>query len=236
MGKIYSVTVNDTVRSEDNVAKGGTFHTVILNEYLWPLINLLKELDKRHSLKLANGKKSIQENGYSLVIILSFVTLFESYINYRRLNDTTISTENREAIKQIFPNQKAIITELYALRDSIAHAHIWKVTGDFIDEEDYNTFIPRIVSKLEEYGNKTFSSVIDIPTGKSKILNLWVIPTNIGYTEAVATFIIVSSLISKNNPEIIDTIVYDRVKVRDYLQEKILEFPNITKALGIDPF
>jgi len=105
--------------------------------YIEPIINLYSLLNSQDFKKFSKTKVSLKENGYSISIIVLSVLMVESIINRIKYLEKN-KTKNNLYFFQNFCSDKNLIadlTEIYIIRDLIAHNHIWRTSYDF--DENY---------------------------------------------------------------------------------------------------
>ena len=157
--------------------------TILGTSFLEPILSLWEKLDETNFTGNSEIRKSMNENGYSCSIISLCVFCIESFITRMRYVDNADLSERKDALKYfrskfldegIF-NEK--ITELFVLRNLIAHNHLWGINYDF--DNNYNEInINRNI--FDGWGNNDFNNNIVLEDCKTKRLKLEIIPTKIG--------------------------------------------------------
>lgn len=146
----------------------------------------------------------MNENGYSCSIISLSVFCIESFIARIRYIDKDNLSQKKDALHYVrnkFSKDNIFcskISELFVLRDLIAHNHLWEVTYEF--DENYNEINIK-KTKFEGWGNKMFSNNTDLTTEKTKILGLDIIPTRIGKDDANKVLGVLKEFLGKINSE-----------------------------------
>ena len=163
----------------------------VIGTNFFPPLSIIYE--KITELESHNGNEvqiPVYENGYSVAGIVLSVLFLESYVS--RINSILLSrnqiekfTTGTRLIRSIFENDNLanVVTELYIVRDAIAHNHVW--SADIISNEQGLSFDNEPLL-LNIYGDKKFKDVVDIDRRKTRILSLNVFPTNIGQEDAIS--------------------------------------------------
>jgi hypothetical protein len=161
-------------RGEEN------YVSVIGPAFLQPIATLLESLDNLEPRGANDVQVSGPVNGYSAAICALTVVLIESTLNRARY---VRSIEGKRSSIECFaqlvrdPELTEQLTELYVLRDVIAHNHIWLAR---IDEENMKLLEAMLLPK---YGDEKYRQAIDEKTRTTKLLHLNVFPTRIGLSD-----------------------------------------------------
>ncbi len=143
-----------------------------------PVLTLVETLDSLPVLVPNELQTGQGENGYSLAIIILAVVVLESALNrtaYVR-GETPNGPEYFAAIcrdKQL----SAEVEELFALRNAIAHNHLWE--ANFVWDESGTMRFTEPPQLRKGYGDKRHWRVMDPGNRKSRILKLNMFPSRI---------------------------------------------------------
>jgi hypothetical protein len=160
--------------------------TVVGAALIEPMLDLVEELESMPKRAPNEVQTAQGENGYSLSIILLAVILFESALN-RTAFVRQEEKDNRKPpdyFKKISPDQNAAaeIEEVFAVRNVIAHNHLWEATTRWTQKHGLKFGKP---AKLREgYGDKRHVRVIDPQSRKSRILGINMFPPRIWRRDA----------------------------------------------------
>ena len=153
-----------------------------------PIFDLVEKLESMEPVPPNEVKTGQRENGYSLAIIALGALLFESALNrtaYVRQDNEEDHLSAPDYFKKISPdtNAAAEIEEVFAVRNVIAHNHLWEATITWTEEEDGVKFAEP--PKLHPgYGDKRHTRIIDLETRKSRILGINMFPPRIWRRDA----------------------------------------------------
>ena len=195
------------------------YMTVIGKNLLMPTVKLIESLKLSGIRSVNEVQTSPFENGYATAIILLTVCLLESILNRTKLIMGTTSKDSvLSFFKNTFPEPRLsdALTELFVVRDVIAHNHIWKAKVKY-DQNDNLKLVS--TSLLEGYGDKKFRSTIDTKERTSKLLRINLFPTRICWSDVV--------IVLKTALEIM---LFLEAKDRRYvyISEEYVEFNNET--------
>lgn len=123
------------------------------------------------------------ENGYSLATIVLSVALFESALN----RTAYVRNEKRggpDYFKEIAVDKElaAQVEEVFAVRNVIAHNHLWEAKITWFDDNPLKFAEPPTLR--EGYGDNRHKNVIVPETRKSRILGLNMFPARIWRRDA----------------------------------------------------
>jgi hypothetical protein len=149
-----------------------------------PMFDLVEKLESKDPVLPNEVQTGQRENGYSLAIIVLGTILFES-----ALNRTAYVREERgsgpDYFKKISPDHDtaAEVEEVFAVRNVIAHNHLWEATTTWSDNDEGLKFAEP--PKLREgYGDKRHMIVTDPQTRQSRILGINMFPPRIWRRDA----------------------------------------------------
>jgi len=166
--------------------------SVIGSAYLQPIADLLENLlDKPISGKGPAGS-SMHENGYSSALIVLLVTLIESYTArlrfVRRDEEVTGNVSTPDLLSKYFATfpKKEELTEVFLIRNVLAHNHIWH-----LDVSDFDNVGSPTLSTPKELGfntNKHYEQVVNVETRTTRLLDLNINPTSVDRTDVRKVF------------------------------------------------
>lgn len=165
--------------------------TIIGGSYFQPIADLVNRLAPTSDHGANDVQVGSSENGYSVSIILLLVTMFESYaMRVRYINRQQHPIEKNTVvgfIQDLYPDFKQIdeLTEVFSLRDLIAHNHLWKI--DFEWSESPGMTLKNAKREVTA-GDKKYHGVIDEKSRRTKGLALNIIPTKVGREDVRTVF------------------------------------------------
>jgi hypothetical protein len=172
------------------------FVSVIGLNLIDPILLLIEDLEGRRLVKPNQVQANQPENGLSCSIAALSVFLLESAINRTKYLRTKYLTEEepevgRSAVDYFAqissdPDLVGDVEEIFALRDVIAHNHVWEADVEW-DEHQKLRFVSDPVL-VEGYGDKRFRKVLDPKTRQSKRLRLNLFPARIWRRDAYGVF------------------------------------------------
>lgn len=165
--------------------------------FLQPILDLTASLLRIQPQKLAVGRTSRSENDYAVSVVLLLVVAFESFVGrvsylQSHLPDGIPRKRNICIPDYIAALSKSYrlknsLTEVFILRDAIAHGHIWE-----LEVSDHQTNHKVLGSKLlPDYGDKKHTLVINPKTRKSSTLTLNLVPRAVGIRDVRKVFDVV---------------------------------------------
>jgi hypothetical protein len=167
--------------------------TVVGSGYFQPILDLAERMIERPRGRVSASRINGRENGYALSIVVLSVVMLESFVG--RVSDLqarlgpkgrtkTFRTPVPVYISQLrksFTLEKSL-TEVFVLRDAIAHGHVWKLEvsshathGQLLRSADLGT----------QYGNDNFKKRVHPKTRRTRALGLHVVPSAVGREEVV---------------------------------------------------
>ncbi|MBA3963223.1 MAG: hypothetical protein H0X40_15170 [Chthoniobacterales bacterium] len=159
--------------------------SVLFVNLLQPIFDLFKLLEQSDPKGPNEVQAGMLENGYAVSIIVLSALVLDSALNRTRYVRSELKRESTVAtLKRLGADHLAQdIEEIFALRDSIAHNHIWKVamhwnhsSGMALDSAE----------KLPAYGDEKFNRVVDSKTRATHRLHLDAFPNRIHRATAIA--------------------------------------------------
>ncbi len=157
--------------------------SVIGHAFIEPMLSLVENLESWQPA-IPNALQTGQrENGHSLATIVLAALLFESALNrtsYVR-NEKNVGPNY---FKSVSSNQGLTdeLEEIYAVRNVIAHNHIWEAKFVWDDSGDMQfTELPKL---REGYGDNRHLKVMDPKTRKSRLLTMNMFPSRIWRRDA----------------------------------------------------
>lgn len=101
--------------------------SIVASNFVFPIVSLFESLDSLGTHAPNEVQTSPLENGYSLAIITLTVLLIESAISRTQyMMKITPPQKAIGFIKQNFPDFSPEVEELFVIRDTIAHNHVWE--------------------------------------------------------------------------------------------------------------
>jgi hypothetical protein len=168
-----------------------TIITVTGSSYFQPILDLTERLIQRERRKVIAGRIGYRENGYSLSIVLLLVVALESYVGRVRYLQGKLASGEKQTPQRIsvpdylmtlrksFRLQKSL-TEVFVLRDTIAHGHIWEL--EVSDHLTHGQVLHR-ANLLPGYGDYKYKIVLNPRTRRSSIGGLNLVPSAVGTQE-----------------------------------------------------
>jgi hypothetical protein len=170
-----------------------TLVTVSGSSYFQPILDLAEKLLLRERGKVVAGKVGYRENGYSLSIVLLLVVALESYVGRVRYLQSNAPGGGQPrpvrmsvpdylvSLRKSFRLQKSL-TEVFVLRDAIAHGHVWELT---VSRYAGRGQILLSASLLPGYGDYKHKVVLNPRTKRSTIAGLNLVPSAVGRREVI---------------------------------------------------
>ena len=168
------------------------FVSVIGMNLIDPILSLVEDLEASRLVKPNQVQANQPENGLSCSIAALSVFLLESAINrtkylrtkYLPEQDSEVARSAVDYFAQISSDSDLAsdVEEIFALRDVIAHNHVWEADVEWDDHRKLR-FVSNPVL-VEGYGNKRFRRVLDPKTRLSKRLGLNLFPARIWRRDA----------------------------------------------------
>lgn len=182
--------------------------TVVGPNYFQPIADLLdKMLSLRPVAKNHHGV-GYRENGYALSIIVLLVTVLESYTSRlhfsRREEIRNMSVPDLLAhLFRDLPNHLEI-QDVFLVRNSIIHNHVWHVQ-DAMPPEAQGTTISA-PPELSFHVNQHYAPLIDTTTRRTKLLSLNASPSSVNQADVLVVFQVVwATLTFMNSKSFADT-------------------------------
>jgi hypothetical protein len=166
--------------------------SVIGSAYLQPISDLLESLLNQPISGKGPAGSSMHENGYSSALIVLLITLLESYtarLRFVRRDENIIgNVSTPELLSKYFSNfpNKDKLTEVFLIRNVLAHNHIWHM-----DVSDFDTLGAPTLATPKELGfntNKHYEQVVNIETRTTRLLELNINPTSVDRTDVHKVF------------------------------------------------
>jgi hypothetical protein len=154
------------------------YESFIGSAYAAPIFVLLERLEGGRGT-VNEVQASVFEYGHAASIIALTVLFLESYLNVSKHLTGSHERSVRTYFANTFPASaySVEITELFAVRDVIAHNHVWK------GQIDPYTMTWVTLGLLPGYGDKQFQKIIDPLRRTTKKLGLNVVPTRLNYAD-----------------------------------------------------
>lgn len=148
---------------------------VHLLQPIFDLFELLEQCDPKGPNEVQAG---MLENGYAVSVIVLSALVVESALNRTRyIRDEPKRESAVDTLKRLGASDLADeIEEVFVLRDSIAHNHIWTAAMRW---DDSRGMALDSAKKLSAYGDEKFDRVVDPGTRATRRLHLDVFPTRI---------------------------------------------------------
>ena len=168
-----------------------TLITVTGSSYFQPVLDLVERMLQRERKQLVAGRIGGLENGYALSVALLLIVALESYIGRVSYLQGKLAKGGRQKpsrqpvpdylaeLRRSFRMQKSL-TEVFVLRDAIAHGHVWELE---VSDHMVRGQILRAASLLPGYGDYKYKIVLNPRTRRSSILGLNLVPSAVGLGE-----------------------------------------------------
>jgi hypothetical protein len=159
--------------------------SVIGTSYLFPIADLLGELNSLNTKGPNEVQASPRENGYSTAIIILTVLLLESAISRTQyVRGEKPPKKPLEFIKNNYPGSgySESLEELFVLRDVIAHNHLWEAKFYWDENMGMKLLAAGII---EGYGDTKFKKVRNSTSRMTRLLNLNLFPTRICRSDCI---------------------------------------------------
>ena len=180
------------------------FITVVGSSYYEPIADLIDRLLARSRSGSTPVNIGHRENGYCCSIVLLLVVTLESYVtrvNFlqrqkgrkgkRKLKGASVP-DYLASLRKKFSLKKSL-TEVFVLRDLLAHNHLWTQT---VSQHKTHYLILRDAVLDPEFGDYKYSVSVNQKTRRTKVLGLNVVPTKVGLSEVVKVFGVIWRVLS----------------------------------------
>jgi hypothetical protein len=153
--------------------------------YIQPICALLEGLEDINPRGPNEVQASPLENGYSACIVVTSVLMLESFIARAQFISKKSPPKKPVSFVQSsypdsdFPNR---IEEIFVVRDTIAHNHIWDTKFEWDDNLQMKLVSAELI---EGYGDKKFHNVLDPTRCKTRYLGMNLYPTRICRNDAL---------------------------------------------------
>lgn len=208
--------------------------SVIGQALIQPIFDLVGKLESKEPVPPNEVQTGQRENGYSLAIIALGAMLLESALNrtaYVRRDEQ----ENRrppDYFKKISPDRDAAAEaeEVFAVRNVIAHNHLWEATTTWADDDEGLKFAEP-PTRREGYGDKRHMIVTDPQTRKSRILGINIFPPRIWRRDAYIALKTIAKAL--NVIETMDRGYFYLSPIHFRFQKRTVTFREVTDLLSI---
>jgi hypothetical protein len=158
--------------------------SVVGHSLIQPILDLVEKLESKPPVHPNEVQTGQRENGYSLAIIVLSAILFESVLN-RTAYVRGEKQSGPDYFKEISPDKRtaAEIEEIFAVRNVIAHNHLWEAKTTW-SEKDGGLIFAEPPTLREGYGDRRHVAVIDPKTRKSRFLGINMFPPRIWRRDA----------------------------------------------------
>ena len=160
--------------------------TIVGSAYSEPISVLFEKLKKYDDGKIGSVQSGHFVNGYACSICLLAVVCLESYVmRVRFINKATQAEIDKTSVPEYlsklysdFPLKEAL-TELFILRDLIAHNHLWEIY--FLWDDDKG-MMPQSIQKKSS-GDQKYKKYVDATSNRTRKLGLNINPIKIDSTD-----------------------------------------------------
>lgn len=222
--------------------KNYNYVSIIGFRYLEPISLLVEELFSLENRSPNEVQASHPENGLSSSIIVLTVFLLESAIARVKFDSKSPTPKSALSFMQRkFPEFKKTdeLEELFVIRDSIVHNHIWEASFEWNDEAGMKLLAAEL---WEGSGDNKLKKVIDESSRRTRLLGLNLFPTRISTTDAAIVLREALSILlfieENGSPLINPSNQYVKFRGRlvsfEELVEKFVHIENDDRGLGIE--
>jgi hypothetical protein len=167
--------------------------TVVGSGYFQPILDLAERLVQKPRGKVNASRINGRENGYALSIVLLSVVMLESFVGrvsdlQARLGANGKTKAFRTSVpsyiaqlRRSFTLEKSL-TEVFVLRDAIAHGHVWQLE---VSSHERHGQLLRSAALGTQYGNEQFKRRVNPNTRRTRALGLHVVPSAVGREEVI---------------------------------------------------
>lgn len=170
--------------------------------YLHPISSLCETLNSFNLTGSNEVQASVMEHSYSAAIIILAVLLVESITNEAQVNQNAKLLKPIDYIRETYPSSDFgdILTEVFVVRDVIAHSHIW-IAQFYYDQTDM-----KLISTYlrEGYGDKKYKEIVNSKERKTRKLGINVFPTKLSRKDVMIVLKTVTEFLlfhEKNHPK-----------------------------------
>jgi hypothetical protein len=156
--------------------------SIVGESYFQPIAILLNELISLPEPAANDVKTSYYENGFACAVCLLAVVCFESYtMRLRFFNRSARAAAKRclDFLRDLYPQFPNIeqVTEVFVLRDIIAHNHLWEIGFSWGELGEPMTLQSAVKDAIS--GDNKYALHVDAQTHKTNILHLNAVPLKI---------------------------------------------------------
>lgn len=185
----------------DDDLEVSTYRSVIGLAYIQPITTLLETLLASNPQGANDLQASTRENGYSVSIIALAVLCLESTLA-AEMQSRGVTGKPYEFFQQQFGASGLAedCVELFVLRDTIAHNHLW--TAQFAWDDNYTV----VATQRVQGGDRKYLNRLDDTTRKTKKLGLNFFPTRIHLADVktvLKTFVAIMQYLHDVDPTIL---------------------------------
>jgi hypothetical protein len=168
-----------------------TLITVTGSALLQPILDLTSSLLRSSPRKMIAGRIGGLENGYAISVVLLLAVALESFVGRvsylqgqlprggaPKLPGTSVP-DYIATLRKSFRLKKSL-TEVFVLRDVIAHGHVWELE---ISDHETHLQVLHGATLLAGYGDKKHKRVLNQNTRRSSALALNLVPSAVGLRE-----------------------------------------------------
>jgi hypothetical protein len=168
-----------------------TVITVTGSAFLQPVLDLAVPLLRNAPRKLTAGRIGGLENGYALSMVLLLVVALESWVGrvsylQAQLPKGGLPKPPKQSVPDYIASLrksfrlKKSLTDVFVLRDAIAHGHVWEL--EISDHETHVQVLHR-ATLLTGYGDTKHQRTLNPTTRRSSALRLNLVPSAVGTKE-----------------------------------------------------
>lgn len=178
--------------------------TVVGSSYYEPIADLVDRLLLRPRPTSTTVNVGVRENGYCCSIVLLLVVVLESYVArvsfLQRQKGAKGTPKLRRvsvpdylaSLRKSFTLQKSL-TEVFVLRDALAHNHLWTQT---VSHHKTRYLILRNAQLDPEFGDYKYTVSVNHRTRRTKARGLNIVPTKVGLIEVAKVFDVIWRVLS----------------------------------------
>jgi len=167
--------------------------TVSGSAFFQPILDLCERMLPHRFSPVIAGRRRARENDYALSIVLLSVVMLESFIGRvsflqeqhgpkgKPRGRRTSIPEYIASLRRSFPLQKSL-TEVFVLRDAIAHGHVWTLK---VSDHAKHGQVLHSAALGAGFGSNTHTERVNPTTRRTRALGLHVVPTAIGTEEVI---------------------------------------------------
>lgn len=168
-----------------------TLISILGSSYFQPIANLVERWKAFTPHRANKVQSGFYEHGYASSVILLLVAAFESYVvRLRFVQGSKVPATARTALDVVFAvfprlRHKKALTDVYVLRDSIFHNHLWEIEYSWGSSP---SMVMHAAAKHPAFGDRKYAARVNPMTRRTRALGVHVVPTRVDRSDVLKVF------------------------------------------------